>query len=85
MACLALKQQPMIRAIRLAGVSALGAHLRGMRGIDLDRHTPMQEGFISHHALQLGKGPLRISSIGFALLVRGTLSFGPPRTLSDIG
>jgi len=45
----------------------------------------MQEGFISDHALQLGKGPLRISGIGFALLGRGTLAFAPLGTLSDIG
>src|SRR6266571_9089278 len=78
------KQQAVMRSIPFVGVPTDGAGLTRIVGIHFDRHTLLQEGFISDHALQLGKGPLRMNGIGLSLLLArllATTAFGP---LSDI-
>src|SRR6266571_1486335 len=78
------EEQTLVRSIPFAGMSTDWAGLRGVVGIDLDRHTPLQKGFIGDHGVQFSKGPLGRGGIGLSLLLACT--FAPPafRSLSEI-
>src|SRR6266849_3045015 len=79
------KQEPFVRAIILAGMPTDRAGLRGIMGINRNRHTSMRESFLGDHALQFSKGPLRLADIGFPLLCAGflaSLAFG---AVSNVG
>jgi hypothetical protein len=69
MAVLTDEQQALVGPMSRAGMSTLGTRLAAVVGIDLDRHRLMQQGFIGNHALQLGKAPLGMGSIGLSLLL----------------
>jgi hypothetical protein len=87
MAILTDKQQALVGAISRTGMPTLGTCLATIVGIDLNSYTLMQEGLISDHAVQLGKAPLGISSIGFSLLLRclfAFLTFGSFSNMSQI-
>ncbi len=62
------KQEPFVRAIRIRGITAHGARLARVVGVHLDGHASMHEGFVGDHALQFGKGPFGVGSIGLSLL-----------------
>ena len=69
----ATEQQAFVGPIRIVNMPTDGASLRGVLGIDFDHLTATQHGFIGQHAMQFGKGPLRIHAVTLALLHRGTL------------
>src|SRR5437773_6642884 len=62
------KQETLARTILLAGIAAHGASLTGIVGVHFDGHTAIQRGFVGDHGMQLGKGPLGMTGVGFALL-----------------
>ena len=73
MALLAHKQQALVGAIAITGMTTPGACLAGIVGVYLDRHALISQGFAGNHALQFGKRPLRVRGIGLPLLVRRLL------------
>src|SRR5260370_16060878 len=79
------KEQPFTRTIILARIAAHRASWTRVVGIHFDGHAALQRRFISDHAMQLGKSPLRLTSIGLPLLLARTLSMLAPRALADIG
>ena len=85
MTVLAHKQQPFVWSIGRFGMPTLQTGLAGIVGIDFDRHTFMQHGFVGNHALEFCKAPLGVRSVRFALFARCLLAafaFGP---FSDMG
>lgn len=68
------KEQAPRWAIVLIDIAAHGAQPAGIVGIYLDRHTVGKQGFVGNHALQLGKGPLGMSSVCFSLLLADLLA-----------
>ena len=88
------KQQTFVGPILAARMPTHGASLAGVVGIDFDRHTRVEQRFVGNHGVQLGKGPLRVSSIRLALFARNflypfavflALAFASLRSLSDVG
>ena len=45
------KEQAVLGAVVLAGVSSTRSSLRGEAGIDFDRHAPSKDGFVGDHAV----------------------------------
>jgi hypothetical protein len=81
---LADEQQSFVRAISISSMPTHWASLAGVVGVRFDRHRPLQEGFIGNHAMQFGKGPFGIGSVGTPLLpgcLLTPLAFG---SLSDV-
>src|SRR5947209_18052635 len=62
------KEQSLLGAVGISGMSTDGASLAGVVGIDFDGHVPLQEGFVGNHALQLGKTPFGVGCIRTSLL-----------------
>ncbi len=78
------KHQAMVRPIGITGMSTHRASLARVVGIHLDGHAPAQEGFVGNHALQLGKRPLGVGSVGLPLLLGRFLAMLAPGSLSDV-
>jgi hypothetical protein len=78
------KRETLVGAVGLGGMPTPGTCLAGIAGIHLDRHRAMHDGFVSEHAVQFGKGPPRVGSIGLALILRGVLPASAPRSLADV-
>src|SRR5512142_2811593 len=70
MTALTDKQQALAWAILLAGMRTARARLRGVVGINLDRHTVVEHGFVSDQGMQRSPGPFGMGGIGFALTYR---------------
>jgi hypothetical protein len=79
------EQQPFVGTISRAGMSTLGTRLAAVVGIDLDRHTLLQERFIGNHAMQLCKAPLGVNGIRLALLLARLLALASFGSLTDVG
>ena len=84
MAVLTDKEQPLVGAIGIRGVSTSGASLACIVGIHLDSHRTVQESLRGDHGLQLSKRPLGVSRVRFALLLRRFLALLAFRSLADI-
>ncbi len=84
MAILTDEHQPFIGTVLGAGMPTPGTSLTAVVGINLDRHTLMQEGFIGNHAMQFGKAPLAVGSVGFPLLLARFLALASPDSLSNM-
>ncbi len=78
------KQEPMVGAVRLTGVTAHGARLAAIAGIHFHRHGSSQRGFIGNVAMQFRKRPLGRMSVGLALLLRGLLASFPLGAFSNV-
>jgi len=63
------KQESLLGPSGITGMTAHRTGFAGGVGVYLDRHTPMQEGFIGNHAMQLSKGPFGMNRIGLSLLL----------------
>ena len=73
------KEQTLVRAIALGGVTTLGTGLTGIVCIDFDAHGASASRFIGNHALQFSKGPRGSMVVRTALFDAGflaTLAFG---------
>ena len=81
---LADKEQAMLRTIAITDMSTHGTRLARIVGINFDSYLRVRRCFVSNHTLQFGKGPLRVCSISFALLLACTLSLASFRSLSDV-
>ena len=78
------KKQPIVRPIFLAGMATTRAGLRGIMGVNLDRHTSTQQGLVRNHALQFRKAPFGGRRVCAALLFRGLLAAFAPGPFSDV-
>src|SRR5690348_9867920 len=94
MTILATEQQPFVGTVLGTSMPTLRTSQATVVGINLDRHTLMQEGFVSDHAVQFGKAPLGVGGNGAALLFRGrfiafpfllALADPPPGSFTDMG
>src|SRR5947209_8186681 len=79
------EEQTLMGAIGTSRVSTPGAAFARVVGIDFDGHRPLDEGFVSNHALQFGKGPFGVDGIGFALFLPGFFATLAPCALTNMG
>src|SRR5216684_2608099 len=70
MTILTEKEQTFAGPVGITGMTTHRAGFARIVGIHLDRHTLVQERFVSNHALKLGKAPFGVSGVGLALLDR---------------
>src|SRR5262249_44440614 len=78
------EQQTLMRAIGITGMAAHRARLARVVGVYLDRHRPVQEGFIGNHPVQFGKGPFGIGSVRLSLLFARPFAMLAPSALTDV-
>src|SRR5215471_14916162 len=78
------EQESFVGTVLARSMPTYRACLGGIMSIDLDSHALMQEGFVGNHGVQLGKSPLGISSIRFALLLRCLLALASLGSLPNI-
>src|SRR5713226_899445 len=81
---LAHEQESFVGTIGISSMPTHRARLARVVGINLDGHRSMQEGFIGNHALQFGKGPSGIGSVGLSLLFARLFAMLAPRALADV-
>ena len=84
MAILTDKEQTLVRTIGFAGMPAQRTSLTRIMSIDFDRHTLMQESFVSNIGVQFGITPLGLPGIGLALLLRCALTVLASGPLTDV-
>jgi hypothetical protein len=85
MTVLTVEQQSLVRPIVWTCMPTTGTCLATEVGIDLDGHTLMERGFVGDHAVQLGKVPLGVGSIGFPLLLGRLLATSSFSPFTDMG
>src|SRR5947209_19348257 len=81
------KQESLLGPIGITGMTVHRTGFAGGVGVYLDRHTPMQEGFIGNHAMQLSKGPFGMNRISLSLLLArlfASLAAGSLPRLSEV-
>ncbi len=84
MAVLTDKQESFVRSIGITGMSTHRASLACIVCIYLDSQRLVQESLVGKHALQFGKGPFGIGSIGTPLLPGGLLAFLALRSFTNV-
>ena len=68
MAVLTHEQQSILGSVRFGRMPTHRTRLTAVVRIDLDGHRRVQERFVSNHAVQFRKGPLRVHSVTLTLL-----------------
>src|SRR5437588_7040059 len=84
MALLTGKHQTVVRTVFITGMTAHRASFARVVGVYLDCHRTMHECLIGDHALQFGKRPLGVGSIGLPLLLTGFFAALARGSISDI-
>ena len=76
------KEQTLVRAIALPGITTFGTGLTGIMCIHFDAHGASASRFVGDHALQFSKGPLGSMVVRTALFDAGVL---PPHASKGRG
>ncbi len=84
MAVLTDKEQALVGAIGIRGMTTHRARLARIVRIYLDCHRRVQESLIGDHALQLGKGPFGIGGISMPLFPTRFLAFASLCPFTDV-
>src|SRR6266699_3055002 len=77
-------QETLMGTVPRTEMSTHRARLRSIVGVYLDRHRTVQESFIGNHAMQFGKRPLGLSSVGFPLFLAHLFALSTFRSLSNV-
>src|SRR5947207_9692520 len=78
------KEQSLVRAIGITGMSTHGACLACVVSIDFDSHTSRKGSFVSNVPMQFSKTPFGVGVVGTSLLLTSFLASFASRSLSDI-
>jgi hypothetical protein len=84
MAVLTDKQEPMLWAIGITGMSTHRASFACVVGIHIESHTAMQKSFVGNHTLEFGKRPFGVCSVGFSLLLARLFALASFGSVSDL-
>jgi hypothetical protein len=79
------KQEALLGAVGITGMATHRAGEATIVDVYLDGHRAIREGFISDHALQLGKGPFGVGSIRTPLLLTRLLAALAARSFANVG